>query len=60
MDHFVVRDGKVVSNFVVFDQMQYGAPTRDDAAPRLDCRQGRYERLQCAHEAAEPDQAHCL
>jgi steroid delta-isomerase-like uncharacterized protein len=24
MDHFVVRDGKVVSNFVVFDQMQYG------------------------------------
>ena len=24
MDHFVVHDGKVVSNFVVFDQMQYG------------------------------------
>lgn len=23
MDHFVVRDRKVVSNFVVFDQMQY-------------------------------------
>jgi len=23
MDHFVMRDGKVVSNFVVFDQMQY-------------------------------------
>jgi steroid delta-isomerase-like uncharacterized protein len=23
MDHFVLRDGKVVSNFVVFDQMQY-------------------------------------
>jgi predicted ester cyclase len=23
MDHFVVRDGSVVSNFVVFDQMQY-------------------------------------
>ena len=23
MDHFVVRDGRVVSNFVVFDQMQY-------------------------------------
>jgi steroid delta-isomerase-like uncharacterized protein len=23
MDHFVVRDGDVVSNFVVFDQMQY-------------------------------------
>ncbi len=23
MDHFVVRDGKVVSNFVVFDQIQY-------------------------------------
>lgn len=24
MDHFVLRDGRVVSNFVVFDQMQYG------------------------------------
>ncbi|HEY2438220.1 MAG TPA: ester cyclase [Solirubrobacteraceae bacterium] len=23
MDHFVIRDGKVISNFVVFDQMQY-------------------------------------
>ena len=23
MDHFVVRDGKVVSNSVIFDQMQY-------------------------------------
>ena len=23
MDHFVVRDGKLVSNFVVFDQLQY-------------------------------------
>jgi steroid delta-isomerase-like uncharacterized protein len=23
MDHFVVRDGKIVSNFVVFDEMQY-------------------------------------
>jgi steroid delta-isomerase-like uncharacterized protein len=23
MDHFVLRDGKLVSNFVVFDQMQY-------------------------------------
>ena len=23
MDHFVVRDGRVVTNFVVFDQMQY-------------------------------------
>ena len=23
IDHFVVRDGNVVSNFVVFDQMQY-------------------------------------
>lgn len=23
MDHFVIRDGKVVSNFVVYDQMQY-------------------------------------
>ena len=24
IDHFVVRDGKVVSNFVVFDQMEVG------------------------------------
>jgi steroid delta-isomerase-like uncharacterized protein len=24
IDHFVIRDGKVVSNFVVADQMQYG------------------------------------
>ncbi|MFL5891690.1 MAG: ester cyclase [Solirubrobacterales bacterium] len=23
MDHFVVRDGQVISNFVIFDQMQY-------------------------------------
>jgi steroid delta-isomerase-like uncharacterized protein len=23
IDHFVLRDGKIVSNFVVFDQMQY-------------------------------------
>ena len=23
MDHFVIRDGSVISNFVVFDQMQY-------------------------------------
>jgi hypothetical protein len=23
MDHFVLRDGRVVSNFVVFDQLQY-------------------------------------
>lgn len=23
MDHFVIRDGVVISNFVVFDQMQY-------------------------------------
>jgi steroid delta-isomerase-like uncharacterized protein len=23
MDHFVIRDGRVISNFVVFDQMQY-------------------------------------
>jgi hypothetical protein len=23
IDHFVVRDGRVVSNFVVFDQMQF-------------------------------------
>ena len=24
IDHFVVREGRVISNFVVFDQMQYG------------------------------------
>jgi steroid delta-isomerase-like uncharacterized protein len=24
IDHFVVRDGKVASNFIVFDQLQYG------------------------------------
>jgi steroid delta-isomerase-like uncharacterized protein len=24
IDHFVIRNGKIVSNFVVFDQMQYG------------------------------------
>jgi predicted ester cyclase len=24
MDHFVVRDGRIVSNFVVFDQMEVG------------------------------------
>jgi hypothetical protein len=23
MDHFVVRDGMIVSNFVIFDQMQF-------------------------------------
>ena len=23
MDHFVIRDGTIVSNFVVFDQLQY-------------------------------------
>ncbi len=23
IDHFVIRDGKIISNFVVFDQMQY-------------------------------------
>lgn len=23
LDHFVIRDGKIASNFVVFDQMQY-------------------------------------
>ena len=39
MDHFVVRDGNVVSNFVVFDQMQYARqigmmPPDDSAADR--------------------------
>jgi predicted ester cyclase len=27
MDHFVVRDGSVISNFVVFDQMQFARQT---------------------------------
>lgn len=39
MDHFVVRDGAVVSNFVVFDQMQYALqlgmlPPPDSAGDR--------------------------
>jgi len=37
MDHFVVRDGKIVSNFVIFDQMQYargiGMLAPDGSAP---------------------------
>lgn len=37
MDHFVVRDGKIVSNFVVFDQMdigrQLGLLPPEDSAP---------------------------
>lgn len=37
MDHFVLRDGAVVSNFVVFDQMQYargiGMLPADGSAP---------------------------
>ncbi len=37
MDHFVLRDGRVVSNFVVFDQMQYaraiGMMPPDGSAP---------------------------
>ena len=39
IDHFVMRDGNVVSNFVVFDQMQYGRqigmlPPQDSPADR--------------------------
>ena len=39
MDHFVLRDGKIVSNFVVFDQMQYSRqlgilPAQDSAADK--------------------------
>ncbi len=39
MDHFVLRDGKVVSNFVVFDQMQYSRqigilPSQDSVADK--------------------------
>jgi steroid delta-isomerase-like uncharacterized protein len=37
MDHFVIRDGTVISNFVVFDQMQYarqlGLMPADGSAP---------------------------
>jgi predicted ester cyclase len=37
MDHFVLREGKVVSNFVVFDQMQFargiGMLPADGSAP---------------------------
>jgi steroid delta-isomerase-like uncharacterized protein len=37
MDHFVMRDGKVASNFVVFDQMQFarqiGMLPEDGSAP---------------------------
>ena len=39
IDHFVVRDGSVVSNFVVFDQMQYSRqlgilPAQDSAGDK--------------------------
>jgi steroid delta-isomerase-like uncharacterized protein len=39
IDHFVLRDGKIVSNFVVFDQMQYSRqlgilPAQDSAADK--------------------------
>src|SRR5437764_4642910 len=39
MDHFVLRDGTVISNFVVFDQMQYALqlgllPAPDSKADR--------------------------
>lgn len=39
MDHFVVRNGKVISNFVVFDQMQYARqmgllPEQDSAGDK--------------------------
>jgi len=27
IDHFVVRDGRVVSNFIVFDQLQFAQPS---------------------------------
>jgi steroid delta-isomerase-like uncharacterized protein len=39
IDHFVVRDGRIVSNFVVFDQMQYSRqlgilPAQDSVADK--------------------------
>ena len=39
MDHFVLRDGRIVSNFVIFDQMQYSRqlgilPAQDSAADK--------------------------
>jgi steroid delta-isomerase-like uncharacterized protein len=39
IDHFVLRDGRIVSNFVVFDQLQYSRqlgilPSQDSAADK--------------------------
>jgi steroid delta-isomerase-like uncharacterized protein len=39
IDHFVLRDGRIVSNFVVFDQMQYSRqlgilPAQDSVADK--------------------------
>ena len=39
IDHFVLRDGRIVSNFVIFDQMQYSRqvgilPAQDSAADK--------------------------
>ena len=39
VDHFVLRDGRIVSNFVIFDQMQYSRqlgilPAQDSAADK--------------------------
>ena len=39
IDHFALRDGRIVSNFVVFDQMQYSRqlgilPAQDSAADK--------------------------
>ena len=39
IDHFVLRDGRIISNFVVFDQMQYSRqlgilPAQDSAADK--------------------------
>ena len=39
VDHFVLRDGRIVTNFVVFDQMQYSRqlgilPAQDSAADK--------------------------
>ena len=50
IDHFVVRDGKVVSSFVVFDQTQFARAV--GAAGRLRGRQGDEGRLQRPDEAA--------
>ena len=51
IDHFVVRDARMVSNFIVVDQSGVRPPARDDPAGRVGRRQGDEGGLQPAHEA---------